>query len=243
MIYRSNLTAPDLQPFFKHVHCRVMPHSMGHDVLSDWTDKADDDPVFGIFKRCGLWTHDEAAILYNVAKRAVFGRWLDIGSHTGWTTLHIDAGCGLNPVGVDPMYSVPEFHARIRENLKGCDCPLFAGTSDQYFSLLSSDIHYAGVCIDGDHCSPHPLRDAQNAAKHLAKNGVIIFHDAMGAPVIEGVNWLLDNGFKCRYYYTPHLIALCWRGDFTPPDHTRDPRIDWRGIERLMPTFEFARCA
>jgi hypothetical protein len=70
MIYRSNLEAPDLTPHFKHLVSRPMPHSFGHDVPSDWGDKADDDPVFGLYKKCGMWTHDEAAILFNVAAAA-----------------------------------------------------------------------------------------------------------------------------------------------------------------------------
>ncbi len=74
MIYRSNLSAPDLQTCFRHVASRPMPHSQGHDVTTHFSDKADDDPVFGIYKQCGFWTHDEAAILYNVANKIMVYR-------------------------------------------------------------------------------------------------------------------------------------------------------------------------
>lgn len=247
MIYRSNLQAPDLQPHFKHVTSRLMPHSMGHDVLSDWADRTDDDPVFGIFKRCGFWTHDEAAILYNVAQ-LVGGHWLDIGAHTGWTTAHIIPGTQITE-SIDPMYAIEEFCVRTTANLQGCFkrrietiAVLLPLTSDQFFSRVNTVVA-DGVCIDGDHCSPHPLRDAQNAAKRLKERGVIIFHDAIGAPVLEGVNWLVEHGFKSRFYYTPHGVMLCWRGDFTPPHHVRDPRINWRAVEKLMPMYDFKRAA
>jgi len=86
MIYKSNLEAPDLSRFFKHLTVSPMAHSFGHDVPRDWADKSDDDPVFGIWKRCGFWTHDEAAILYNVAQR-VNGFWLDMGIESVWAVL------------------------------------------------------------------------------------------------------------------------------------------------------------
>ena len=57
MIYRSNLTCPDLSLHFK---LRNPPKQiMGHDAPSD----PDFEP------ECTYWTHDEAAILYNVVKQ------------------------------------------------------------------------------------------------------------------------------------------------------------------------------
>ena len=50
MDYRSNLEVPDLRSRFKHLHWRPMGHSFGHDVPSDWSDMADHDPVFGIYR-------------------------------------------------------------------------------------------------------------------------------------------------------------------------------------------------
>lgn len=214
-----------------------MPHSYGHDVLSDWADKADDDPVFGIFKQCGMWTIDEAAILYNIAKQ-VGGAWVDIGSHTGWTAAHLlSAGC-WRVAAVDPMYKVQEFAKRALDNLKtptgALGYVLLCDTkSDRFFasppvpapgfSLI--DQGYNGVVIDGDHDTPHPLQDAQNAHKYLAADGVILLHDAIGEPVQEGVLWLIDHGYKCKVYSTPHVVACCWRGDFVPPEHVPDPFV------------------
>ena len=103
---------------------------------------------------------------------------------------------------------------------------------------------FTGVVIDGDHEPGKPLEDAKNAMRHLADTGVILFHDGLGRPVREAVTWLLDQGFKARVYWTPHVVFACWRGDFTPPEHDADPRIDWSAHRREMwADFDFGRCS
>ncbi len=210
----------DLRPYFHHTEWRPMPHSAGVDVGSDWTDKAADDPVFGIYKRCGFWTTVEASILHSCASQ-VKGSWLEIGSHTGWTTAHI-AEPGNQVAAIDPMYANDEFRARALENLTNCGVAdrvaLCVATSDLYFVIAHKE-RYAGVCIDGNHDSPHPLRDAQNAHAVLENRGVILFHDAKGQPVLDGVAWLIEQGYKARVYGLTHGVAVCWRGnDLTPPE-------------------------
>lgn len=246
MIYRSNLTAPDLQPHFKHVTCRTMPQSMGHDVLSDWADKADDDPVFGIFKRCGFMTHDEAAILYNVAKIAG-GNWCDIGCHTGWTSLHINAGTEDQVDCVDYMLELPEFSDRLVTNTQFPPHWRWPHKSHQFFKNFdksngSRGMRWTGFCIDGDHDSPQPQQDGHNAARYLYETGVIIFHDFIGRPVQEAVEYLMSIGFRTKVYWTPHMVACCWRGDFVPPHHVRDPAITWGSVEAMMAEFPFEKC-
>jgi len=258
MIYRSNLEAPDLTPHFKHLVSRPMPHSFGHDVPSDWGDKADDDPVFGLYKKCGMWTHDEAAILFNVAgyrnSRLFHVKqrpwWVDIGCHTGWTTAHILA-VGKHCFAIDPMLDVQEFYIRFLANLSAAlaenprwERPIWAvpSTSNQFFSSWADAVQtpWAGVCIDGDHEPGKPLEDAIAAAKHIADDGVIIFHDFLGKPVREAVQYLMGLGFHCRVYKTPHMIGLCWRGDFVPPVHVPDPNLP--DLEARCPDFDFTRC-
>ena len=281
MIYRSNFTSPDLTPHFKYLHSRVMGHSFGHDVPSDWVDKADDDPAFGIYKRCGMWTHDECAILHNVAKLVQPGRCLDIGCHTGWTTAHIAAAhpmplphpqnlsCSVGEEGCNMLTGALEHHyidfvdsegRRFRDRFfENCGWPGQPGwmTSREWFGFLDGLHNYAGfgraylkqpypnyvlVVIDGDHEPGMPLEDARNAAAHLAPTGVIMLHDGVGKPVREAVQWLMASGFKCRAYFTPHLVFCCWRGAFVPPDHVPDPEVKRQLLDGRFSDFDFARC-
>ncbi len=241
MDYTSNLIAPDLRPHFKHLHWRAMDHSFGHLVASDWADHPEDGP-FALYKNCGLWTRDEAALLYNVAKRRG-GYWCDIGAHTGWTTAHIAAGAQV--CAVDPMLRLNGFLRRFEENTTHCwdeVRDMSFRTSADFFSR--SDTKFNGLCIDGDHEPGKPLEDARNAVEHLGDAGVIIFHDFIGQPVREAVTWLMDNGFSSRVYFTPHMVAVCWRGDFNPPIHMPDPRLvdQLRPHLRHMTDFDFRRC-
>lgn len=235
--YTSNLTAPDLRPYFQHVRWRVMGHSFGHEVGSDWADKSEDDPIFGIYKKCGLFTRDEAAILYTIAA-SIGGRWLDIGAHTGWTTAHlIAAGCKV--VAVEPMLRLDHWLQRFEQNLDA-DCfwdGLEESTwlrSDEYMremSRLDGPRVFDGVVIDGDHNHPCPLTDATLAAT-LVEPGrsVILLHDAIGGPVWRGIEHLMSAGYQCHMYMTPHLIACCYKGDWTPPKHEPDPAVPWAHI-------------
>lgn len=236
MIYRSNLVAPDLTPQFRFLHSRVMGHSFGHDVLSDWADKADTDPLFGLYKKCGFWTHDEAAILYNIGHR-IWGLWADIGSHTGWTAAHILASHAVEVVSasgpcptcelVDPLYAVDEFRVRAALNMAGeCGLRLKAMTAAQFFD--SDPRLFDGIVIDGDHEPGEPMRDARAALLHLTPEGVILFHDFVGLPVREAVLYLMRQGMKVKLYLTPHVVACCWRSQkvgASLPKHIPDPVI------------------
>lgn len=243
MIYRSNLTAPDLAPQFKHAVSRPLPYSLGHDVLSDWSDRPDDDPIFGLYKQCAFLSPDEGAILYQSAKK-VGGTWVDIGAHTGYTALHeLAAGCWV--FAVDSMFCVPSFEERFRENVGegfyDSGRP-FSGTSDEFFASLGRNARFSGVMIDGNHDAPCPLLDAQNALAHLKETGVIVFHDFWGRPIRQAVEFLMGAGLKCRIYDTPAGMAVCWRGDFTPVEHIPDPAIRWCTVrEERAPEFDFGR--
>ena len=238
--YMGGLEMPDLRVHFKYLHWRVMGHSFGRLVASDWADKPDDEQ-WHIWKQCGLWCREEAAILYHCAKRAK-GTWLDIGANVGWTTAHM-ATPDNRLVAVDPILKRQEFQTRFEENMAHCWSVL-----DHASHLTSHDwfygraLKYAGVCIDGDHMSPHPQMDACNASAHLSKTGVILLHDVLGDPVQKAVLWLQDNGFRTRIYLTPHVVACCWRGDFTPPDHVPEPALVEQNLPARMPIIDWSRC-
>lgn len=236
MIYRSNLTAPDLYPAFApRVVCKPRHNSLGHDVLSD----PEREP------ECGFLTHDEAAILYNAAL-AFPGWWVIVGGAAGWSSAHVLAAGGWVDV-IDPIYLEPRFAKRANENLGDAasgrhfpEVDFYGGGSAWYFEEMSENC--MGVLIDGDHSAPAPLNDAKNAAAHLQERAVIVLHDVLGGPVQEAVIWLLDNGFRARIYWTPHVMAVCWRGDFTPPYHVADPQIEPK-LRPQMAGFPFDRCS
>jgi hypothetical protein len=149
------------------------------------------------------------------------------------------------------MLGVYEFEGRYLENtLASCKRigHPHGKTSNEFFTELANYTgttplpDFVGFVIDGDHEPGAPLQDAQNAYKHLADTGVIIFHDFIGGPVREAVTWLMNQGMKARVYWTPHLVACCWRGDFTPPVHEPDKRINWYPhMLQMKRDFDFSR--
>lgn len=240
--YLSNIVGPDLREHFKHLHWRVMPHSQGHLVASDWADVEADHP-FGFYKNCGLWTRDETAILSECASRA-HAPWLDIGAHTGWTSKHINWASNSFVECVDPMLRLPEWRLRWTENTGFPQMWAYGETSRSFFARRAGMASYAGVCIDGDHEPGEPLLDAQGALEVLRPSGIVMFHDFLGQPVREAALFLMDAGFKCRVYQTPHFVACCWRGDvFTPPIHEPDPRVNWKPhLDLIAGDFPLERC-
>lgn len=246
MIYRSFASAPELTGNFKHTVCRPMAHSMGHDVLSDFADRPADDPIFGLYKNCGFATHDEAAILWSCALRTNPElQWLEIGSHTGWSTSHIAAAV-RRVLAVDNMLPVYEFEKRFMENTEPFRCRItpMAMRADEFFDReFPPNFKIGGAFIDGDHDKPHPFLDALESAKLAGPDACIIFHDSWGGPVRQGVLALMDDGWKCRWYNTPHGLACCFRGAFVPPAHVPDPAINWTLVRECHAAgFPFGRC-
>lgn len=248
MIYRSNLTAPNLAHNFRHLHSRVQGHSFGHDVPSDWADKADDDPVFGLYKRCGMWTHDEAAILFRIAESIGHATdvplWLDIGAHTGWTSAHLSAA-GCNVIAVEPMLWLPEWYRRFADNVgvemkRGFIMP-WAGRSRQFFHTVDgAPLAFDGIVIDGDHERVEVEEDVYWSYRRLKPNGVILMHDFIGA--WPASHWLIEQRYRCRVYMTAHAIGCFWRGDWTPQAHTPDPAINWQEIrDNHMRGFDWSK--
>ncbi len=236
--YMGGLECPDLRPHFKHLHWRVMGHSFGRLVASDWADKPDTEE-WRIWKQCGLWCREEAAILYQCGRILLRGVWIDIGAHTGWTSRHLTES-GQELIAVDPMLVDDGFFYRIMENCPGIG--VAHCTSNEYFDQLHPKAKFDGVVIDGDHMSPHPALDACHAAAHLRTPGVILMHDCLGEPVQEAVRWLQDHGFRTRIYITPHVVACCWRGDFVPPVHIPEPALVAQNLPARMTLIDWTRC-
>jgi hypothetical protein len=248
MIYRSNLTAPDLTRFFRLLS-KPRPWSFGHDIPSDQEVEPD----------CCYWSHDEAAIMYNVAVQ-IGGWWVDIGSRFGWSTAHLlVSGCSV--FSVDPIYQVPEYSEIEAKAMHSIEMHvgypfhryIVPRTSAEF--LISPQGHpgvFDGFVIDGNHDSPEPLHDAVLASVRAKPDCAILFHDFYGLPIRNAVRFLMDAGWKCRIYWTPNGVALCWRGfeqtnvqrgreNFMPPFHEPDPAIR-PAKENTMPDFDFRAC-
>jgi len=228
MIYRSNLTCPDLSSYFKLKDPPLQ--QCGHDAPSD----PDFEP------ECGYWTHDEAAILFNVATQ-VQGCWIDVGARFGWTGMHL-AVAGCDPILVDPHFANLMRVNRMAENWHR----RFTELPDFSWALFAhadfGNILPYGAVIDGCHSEPAPLEDAMKAMSLGAQ--VILFHDTWGKPVHDGINYLIDAGYHCRMYDTPNGVALCWSDElhrFRPPFHVADPAIEW-SWKRKCSGFDYSRC-
>lgn len=235
MIYRSNLSAPNLETHFAATTiCKPRPWSMGHSVMSD----ADYDPD------CCFLTHDEAAILTWCARPFLSQPWGDIGARFGWTSKHINWVTNAPVICVDPHFNVPRLAQRFKQNTGFPTAWMRYCTAEQFLQSFSAPgPYFGGFMIDGDHDSPQPLNDARGALSHLAPTGVIVFHDFWGKPIRDAAQYLIDQGMGCRTYDTPAGMAVCWRGDFAPPDHVPDPAIDWAQVRRSRaPEFDFERC-
>lgn len=223
MIYRSNLTAPEIRKHFRL--CDPPRMIAGHDAPSD--------PDYD--SSCLFMTDDEATILHSVASRQKPGaQWVDIGSRFGWSAAHV-AAAGHYVTLVDPHFKFEAYQHRMETNLGHCWSHVEEVWHEPWRDVEDC-LHqeFDGFVIDGCHDAPEPLRDAQGCARLAADTAVILLHDAMGKPVRDAAAWLMDNGWKGRFYWTPNGIAVCWRGNFTPPDHVRDPAIDWAPHERVV---------
>ncbi len=229
--YRSNLIAPDLEPFFIHAKEAPWRNPQGHVTLYD--------PE--IFDTCGYISHDEAAILYNLAYLNP-GPWLEIGSHTGWSGSHIAKGIAphdcldaVEPEWVHPQYNKTLdpafFYKRANDNFFRAgvknEITKWPMNSQTFFDFVPLKNRYRGVFIDGEHEPPFPLRDTEAVYPFLAEDALVIYHDVLGKPVQEGMKYLIDKGFEHHIYWTPQLMGVCWRGNIQIPDHDNDLDFDW----------------
>lgn len=218
MKYKSNVDGPP-ESVLSRFLLRDPPKTIGgHDAPSD--------PVYE--PECCYWTHDEAAILYRTVLSWKSGAWLDIGSRFGWTAAHILAADRGPVTAVDPIYDVMGMSERMMGNVTEPDRVTLAVNLEAAIPLGQ----YVGAVIDGNHDWPMPLRDA--AVCIAAGVGMLIFHDVAGAPVQEAVDATANNGYCVKLYWTPNIVAVCWRDYpvFMPVEHSGDPRLmnDWKPV-------------
>ena len=184
----------------------------GHDMPSD--------PDFS--PECGFLTHDEAAILYNIAK-AFPHRWVDIGCRFGWSTAHIAAALTKGVWACDPVLQHEAQQRRFESNLHHFWGELVQVVAKESEGFFRRDRIIDAAMIDGNHDSPEPTLDAARAI--TAGASVLVWHDFQGRPVRDAVEHVMGLGWSSRVYWTPNIMAVAWNPDsgFVPPDHERDP--------------------
>jgi len=244
MIYRSNLVAPDLAPYFK---LHEFAHYGGHTFLGD----PDFEPT------CGFFTHDEAALLYTLGcavTRFTCGEsvWLDIGARTGWTAAHLIAA-GACVVALEPEYYRQPFRQRTLDNIGPVRDKYAFGhavflpwamRSKEYFEGDHHATRFDGFVIDGNHDEPEPLRDVENCLKYALDSAVFVIHDFLGPATWQAAEYLLEHNCRCRVYWTANAMAVCVRGfdGWQLPEHHPDPEIVRMHRPRVQSGFDLRRC-
>jgi hypothetical protein len=156
-----------------------------------------------------------------------------------------------NHIKTDAKYSVdPGF--QFKEN--PVDFPM---TSDDFFlklsenEILSDDIKFDVIFIDGSHFAPQVDRDIQNALKYIKDDGFIVIHDCN--PPTEWhareTYWYnftpahrLWNGTTWKAFlkwrYNPKIYSCCIDSDFGVGILSKNCPIG-KNIEPTNPFFEF----
>jgi len=186
------------------------------------------------FLECGFLNRDEAAIVYNNAIRFLHLPGLEIGSHVGWSSLHIAlAGVRLDVVEPqlkhDPRVLLAVIDSLRRANVHSM-VSLHAGFSPEKVEDVANTYkrRWNFILIDGNHNPGYPLRDAQVCEKYAAEdNCMILFHDLVYPAVAEGLKYFKDKHWNIRIYQTQQIIGCAWRGNIPPVDHIPDPCVRW----------------
>jgi predicted O-methyltransferase YrrM len=195
--------------------------------------------VDGRAPQMGFVNRDEAALLYNIAKRFAGGRALEIGCWRGWSTCHLGLG-GVSLDVIDPALADSEARAEIEAML---DCAglsasvrLHPGSSPAGVEALTA----AGggpwnlFFIDGDHVAPAPERDVEACLPHAAPDSAFVFHDLTSPDVAEALRRMEARGFVVMIYQTMQIMGVAWRGRAVPVHHVPDPKVPWQLPHHLV---------
>ena len=107
--------------------------------------------------------HPRYELINHIIQINDFKRYLEIGVFKGE---NIEKICIEHKDGVDPG----------AEN-QFSEFTNYAMTSDDYFEMISEDVKYDIIFIDGLHHSDQVDKDIENSLKHLNEGGYILLHD------------------------------------------------------------------
>lgn len=190
-------------------------------------------------RHIGVQSVDEGALLYNAALPFAGKRGLEIGCHLAFSTAHLlDAGLDLDVI--DPMLATPIHLGHVQDSLDravpGHGARLHAGYSPGIVGVVQAadrpaKWHFA--FIDGLHDGTAPLDDARAVEPLMASTAAVMFHDLTCPDVAAGLRHFAQAGWHTRIYETMQVMAIAWRGTYTPPDHIGDVGTDTKHLDHL----------
>lgn len=163
-------------------------------------------------------TEEEALLLYKITAILRPSVFIEIGSYSGWSSVHIlKALCpGAVFMAVDNFSEnkAPKLVKTIllSQMKKFPNVFVFETDSTQFLNSLvtpKADI----IFIDGFHRNGKPLEDTIAATKVLSDTGVILLHDTWMPDVKISSDWLVDQGFKAYFWKTDNYLAAYTKGD------------------------------
>lgn len=184
--------------------------------------------------------------MYNLALQFEGKKCLEIGSHVGWSTVHL-ALAGVYLDVVEPQLSQdPRILLSVIDALRRSGAQKFVNLVPGYSPAMVLElvkkstlkngtpdpqalpIQWSMIFIDGNHDGDGPLDDAKVAEIHAASDALIVFHDLAFPDVARGWRHFVDKpGWKTCFYNTQQIIGIAWRGNASPIHHIPDPLYDW----------------
>lgn len=187
----------------------------------------------------GFISRDEAHILYNTALKFRGKKGLEIGCWYGWSACHI-ALAGVELDVIDPLLAQADIYESVTNSLRDAGVletvNLLSGYSPQKVEELTEKLQrqWSFFFIDGSHDAPCPLNDAIVCEKFAEKDAVILFHDLTSPDVVQGLDYLKQQGWNTMIYQTMQIMGVAWRGNIEPVQHQPDPQINWYLLEHLQ---------
>lgn len=192
-------------------------------------------------------------LLYNLGLQFKGKKCLEIGSHVGWSTVHLALSGVLLDVIEPQLAQDPRILLSVIDALRRAgvqkNVNLVPGYSPAAVEQLVrqstlkngivdaslAPVKWSLIFIDGNHDGDGPLDDAKAAEVHAADDALILFHDLAFPDVARGWKHFVNrDGWKTRIYHTQQIMGIAYRGVVDPPQHFPDPAYIWTLPDHLL---------